>query len=135
MPDLFVAAANDPALADEIDAAVRNVASAQDPAQLLQSASRNPSLKAAIQGELARIATAPGLGFQPEPSSAEGEATARLDAIQKMMSRAPTPPASPPVALLFIALGLLFAPSAFKSAPQELFSDPGDPGKLDGITR
>ena len=128
--NLFPAAASNPALMTEIVDAMRGAASAagvtlsDDPLQLVRSVAQNAALRSAVQSHLSRIAATHGLAFEPEAPVPAEIAAAQVKAIQGIPQDGATQvPISTPIALLFVAAALLFAPSTFKATGGTLFGD------------
>jgi intracellular multiplication protein IcmD len=137
MTTLFEAAASNPTLIMEIVDAMRNAASgvgvtlSDDPLGFVQLASQNAAFKSTLQSQLSRIAATHGLAFEPEVSVSVPGAAGQLGAIEKSHKGDSTQtPIAMPIALLFIAAVLVFAPSTFKSVGGTMF---GDLGQIDGV--
>ncbi len=130
MANLFAAAASNPALMTEIVDAMRSaalgagVAPSDDPLQFVRAVSQNATFRSAVQSQLAQLAAAHGLAFEPEGSVPAEIVAAQVKAIQGIPKDDPTQlPVSMPIALLFVAASLLFAPSTFKATGGTLFGD------------
>ena len=140
MTTLFEAAASNPTLIIEIVDAVRNAASgvgvtfSDDSLQFVRLASQNVAFKSTLQSQLSRIAATHGLAFEPEVSVSVSSAAGQLGAIEKShKGDSPQTPIAMPIALLFIAVALVFAPSTFKSVGGTMFGDLGQIEGVDGI--
>ena len=140
MTNLFEAAASNPALIREIVDAMRNAASSagvtfsDDPLRFVQLALENAAFKSTLEEKLSRIASTHGFAFAPQASVAVSSAAGLFAAIEKSVKGDSThPPIVMPVAFLFIAAALVFAPSTFKSIGGTLFGDLDQIGAIDGI--
>ena len=140
MTTLFEAAATNPTLIMEIVDAMRKAASgagvtfSDDPLQFVQLALQNVAFKSILQSQLSRIAATHGLAFEPEVSVSVSSAAGQLGAIEKSHKGDSTQtPIAMPIALLFIAVALVFAPSTFKSIGGTMFGDIDQIAGVDGI--
>lgn len=127
MANLFEAAATNPALMTEVAEAIASAASevgvtfGGDPMRFVTLVLGNDVFREALQGRLTALAATRGLELVAEKTSAE-EASAKVKALQQLQKDNPTQvPISMPVAMIFIAAALMFAPSSFRSVGGTLF--------------
>ena len=135
MATLFEAAAGD---ANEISqlvdsmlqaAAEEGVALSANAVDFVQQISEDAQLRLILLKQLVEFAAAHGVDFVAEAPLAVETATAVLKALQNYT---PSTPISQPIALLFIAASLLFAPSVFKTTGGTLYGD-GTVAAVEGI--
>lgn len=90
----------------------------------MRSVAQNAAFRSAVQSQLARLAAAHGLAFEPEASVPAEIAAAQIKAIEgALKDDTPQLPVGLPIALLFISAALIFLPSTFKSVGGTLFGD------------
>ena len=128
MANLFEAAATNPALITEIVDAIASAAAeagadlANDAVAFVRLAAGNGVFKEALQSRLRGLAAARGPELAAETPETAEIAAAKLTALQKLQKDNPTQvPISTPIALIFIAAALLFAPSTFRTTGGTLF--------------
>jgi hypothetical protein len=138
MATLFEASATDATLATQIVDTINVTASeagvtfANDPTQLIQVLAQNAAFRQALQSSLSQLAVANGLQFTVEAGVAADRAVSALSAIQDQ-EPAPQIPISQPIALLFIAAVLIFAPNVFQSVGATLYGSSTVVSAVDGV--
>jgi hypothetical protein len=127
MANLFEAAATNSALMTEVVDAIASAASevgvtfAGDPMRFVNLVFSHDVFREALLGRLTALAASRGLALAAEKASAE-ETSAKVNALQQLQKDNPTQiPISQPIAMIFIAAALMFAPSSFRSVGGTLF--------------
>ena len=141
MGNLFEAAARDPQLIMQIVQAMEEVAAragvtrSDDPVRFVQALVGNESCVRTLGEQLHQIAVTNGLQFTPETSALPARYLEAIEALwDACKEKTPvTTTISTPIAFLFIAAALLFAPGEFRAAGGTLYGGEDAVSGVDGI--